>query len=103
MMGCVTNVTEYSIAPTINIRISVTAITTKAQMRTCICSADRRWLGGWFGLLNLFLQDRGYKILRASLRKLATRLLTLLFVEVVRVLAEIAVLVFTSSKNQTQH
>jgi hypothetical protein len=51
----------------------------------------------------LFLQDRGYKILRASLRELAARLLTLLFVEVVRVLAEIAVLVFTSSKNQTQH
>jgi hypothetical protein len=39
----------------------------------------------------LLLQDRGYQILRALLRKLATGFLALFFVEVVRILAEIPV------------
>jgi hypothetical protein len=102
LIGCVTNVTEYSSAKTMNVRISVIMTTTKPQILTSIWSADRCGLRSWSGLLNLFLQDGGYKVLWASLRELAARLLTLLFVEVVRVLAEIAVLVLTRSQSQTQ-
>jgi hypothetical protein len=47
----------------------------------------------------LLLQNRGYKVFGASLRKLAARLLALLFLEIVGVLAKIPelVLIFAPS------
>jgi len=48
----------------------------------------------------LLLQDGGDKILWASLRELAAWLLTLFFVEVVWVLAEIAILFIARSKQR---
>jgi hypothetical protein len=49
-------------------------------------------------LLNLLLQDWGDKVFRASLRKLAARLLAALSIEVVRVLAVVAVLLIAASQ-----
>jgi hypothetical protein len=96
LIGCVTNVTEYNRAVTMPNKITVTATTTKAQMRTSSSavssSTDRGWLGSWFGLLNLLLQNWGNKVLGTSLRKLAARLLAPLSMEIVWVLAEVAVL-----------
>jgi hypothetical protein len=96
LIGCVTKVTEYRIAVTMPNRMMVTATTTKAQIRTSsrvtASSADRFWLGGWFALLNLLLQDWGNKVFRACLRELATRLLALRGVEIVGVLAFVPVL-----------
>jgi hypothetical protein len=80
-----------------NIRISVTETTTKAQIRTSICSADRRWFGGWLGEVNFLLQDRGHQVFGASLLKLANRLLTLRLLKVVRVLAKISVVLIATS------
>ena len=51
-------------------------------------------------MLNLFLQDWGYEVLRTGLRELATRLLALRGVEVVWILAEIPVLLIASSQQQ---
>jgi hypothetical protein len=112
LIGWVTNVTEYSNATTMPNKIMVTATTTKAQIRTSnkamASSADRGWLVGGFCLVNLFLQDGCDQILRASLRKLAARLLTPDSMEVVRVLAKISVLLFTAcqqhqGQNQFPH
>jgi hypothetical protein len=84
----------------------VTATTTKAQIRTSSSavssSTDRGGLGSWFGLLNLLLQYGGDKILRASLRELASRFLAAFSVEVVWVLAEVAVLLLAASYQQQQ-
>jgi hypothetical protein len=49
-------------------------------------------------LVNLFLQDWGDKVLRARLRELALGLLALFGVEVFRVLAVVAILLLTPSK-----
>jgi hypothetical protein len=80
----------------------VTATTTKAQMRTSSSavssSTDRGGFGGWFGLLNLLLQDWRNKVFRTSLCELATRFLAAFSVEVVRVLTEISVLLIAPSK-----
>ena len=98
-MGWVTKVTEYSKAKVINAKMSVTMMTTNARTRTSISSALRRALLLDRSLsrisFNFFLQDRGYKILGASLRKLAGGVLTLFVFEVRRVLAMVAVAVFT--------
>ena len=102
MMGWVTNVTEYSSATTINDRMSVTETTTKAQMRTSICSADRRWLG-WLGEFNFLLQDRGHQVIWASLLKLANRLLALRLLKVVRILAKISVVFIAASQQQQRN
>jgi hypothetical protein len=84
----------------------VTATTTKAQMRTSSSavssSTDRGWFGGWFGLLNLLLQYWRDKVLGTSLRELAARFLTAFSMEVVWVLAEIAVLLFASGQQEDQ-
>ena len=53
-------------------------------------------------MLNLLLQDGGDKILGAGLRELAARLLALLPVEVVRVLAEISVLLLARRQGHAQ-
>jgi hypothetical protein len=98
LIGWVTNVTEYSNAMTMNVRMSVIMTTTKAQMRTSIWSADRCWCFDRLSLVNLLLQDWGHHVFWASLRELAARLLTLFFVEVVRILAEIPVPLFAASK-----
>jgi hypothetical protein len=76
---------------TMNVRMSVIMTTTKAHILTSICSADRCWCFGRLSLVNLLLQDRGHHVLRASLRELAAWFLALLFVEIVRILAEIPV------------
>jgi hypothetical protein len=49
-------------------------------------------------LVNLLLQDWGHHVLRASLRELAAGLLALFLVEVVGILAEIPVPLFTASQ-----
>ena len=104
MIGWVTNVTEYSKAVTIPNKMMVTATTTKAQMRTSSravsSSTDRGWLGGWFGLFNLLLQDWRDKIFRARLRELAARFLAAFSMEVVRVLTEISILLIATSKQE---
>jgi len=89
----------------INAKMSVTMMTTNARTRTSISSALRRALLLDRSLsrisFNFLLQDRGYKILGASLRKLAGGVLTLFVFEVRRVLACVAVtIVKTSSKQQ---
>jgi hypothetical protein len=76
--------------------MTVTATTTKAQILTSnkaiASSADRGWIFCWSSFVNLLLQDRGDKVFRASLRKLAARFLAAFSMEVVRVLAVIPVL-----------
>jgi hypothetical protein len=73
-------------------------------MRTSISaiasSADWGWLVGGFCLLNLLLQDWRNQVLRARLRKLAPGLLTPDSMEVVRVLAEVPVLLFAAGYQQ---
>jgi hypothetical protein len=63
-------------------------------------STDRGWFGGWFGLLNLLLQYWRDKVLGTSLRELAARFLAAFSMEVVRVLAEISVLLIATSKQK---
>ena len=94
LMGCTTKITEYNMLPTMNTRINVTTTTTNPQIRISISSAVRSFC--WS--LNLFLQYRCYKIIRASLRELTSGSLTLSLVEVVRVLAWIPVPVIASSE-----
>ena len=104
LIGCVTNVTEYSSATTMPKRMIVTATTTKAQMRTSISaiasSADWGWLWSGSCLLNLFLQDWGNKVLRARLGELALGLLASFSVEVLWVLAVIAILLLAANYQQ---
>jgi hypothetical protein len=91
-MGWVTKVTEYKREMTINVRISVTAITTNAQILTSISSVVR------FNFFNLFLQNWCDQILWASLSELASRLLALSCVKIVRILALVAIFFVTTSQ-----
>jgi len=84
-----------------NANMSVTMTITKALTLISISSALSRGLLG-LGVsslsrisFNFLLQDRGYKIFRASLIKLAARFLALGSAEVVRILAKIPVLIST--------
>jgi hypothetical protein len=79
---------------TIKQRISVTVITTNPQTLTSNSSVVR-----FFGLdvINFFLQDRGYQVFRALLGKQTFGFLALFRMEVVRVLALVAIAVFTSN------
>jgi hypothetical protein len=76
--------------------IKVTTMTTKPQTRTSNSSVVR--FGFWLDVIDFLLQDRGYQVFRALLGKQALRFLTIRCVEVVGVLARIAVNVFASSK-----
>jgi hypothetical protein len=53
-------------------------------------------------VIDFFLQDRGYQVFRALLGKQALRLLTIRCMEVIGVLARIAVNVFASSQQQNK-
>jgi hypothetical protein len=80
-------------------RMQVTATTTKPQMRTSISSAVRTGFGcGLSWGIDLLLQDGGYEVFRAHLRKQTLWLLALLSVEVVRVLTGVAVPVFAAGE-----
>jgi len=85
---------------TINAKINVTTTTTKALTSASISSADRRSLrllsNRSRGSFNFLLQDWGYKIIRAGLVKLTSRLLALSRAEVIRVLTIIPVGIATS-------
>ena len=100
MMGCTTKMMEYNILPTMKTRIIVTTTTTNPQIRISISSAVRRCFG-WS--LNLFLQNGGYKIFRTSLRELTPRFLAFGLVEVVGVLAGIAINIVASSEKNKKH
>jgi hypothetical protein len=76
-------------------KMQVTTTTTKPQMRTSNSSVVR--FGFWLlDVIDFLLQDRGYQVLRALLGKQALRFLTLLSMEVIRVLAKIPVPVFAA-------
>ena len=96
LMGCVTNVTEYSRAMTMTNKIMVTATTTKPQIRTSNSSAVSRCFWCWF--INLFLQYGGHEILRALLCKQALGLLALRIYKMVWVLTSVAIPVFAGGK-----
>lgn len=100
--GCCTNVTEYSMVNTRPPKTSITMQTTKAHTITSqkAISSSVVWNSArcrlsWF---NFLLQDWGYKIFRTVLSELTVRLLATLCCEVLRVLAEVPIPVFTSSK-----
>ena len=92
LMGWVTKVTEYKREITIKKRIRVTASTTMLQTLTSISSVVR------FNFFNLFLQNWCDQILWASLSELASRLLALSCVKIVRILALIAIFFVTASQ-----
>jgi len=48
------------------------------------------------GIIDFFLQDWGNQVLRASLSELASRFLTLFSMEIIWVLAKIAILLIAS-------
>jgi hypothetical protein len=99
LIGWVTKVTEYSSAMTIPAKISVIITTTKAHTLTSKASADIGCFVSLLWLINLLLQNRGHQILRALLREQALGLLAVGLVEVVRVLALVAVGVLTPSQS----
>ena len=95
LRGCCTNVTEYSMVNTRPPNTSMTIQTTKAHTMTSqnAMSSSVVWnrvRGGLSGF-NFLLQDRGYKIFRAILRKLAVRFLATLCIKILWVLAEIPI------------
>ena len=94
LMGCTTNVTEYSRDATIPNKISVIAKTVTAQTRTSISSAV------YLCVVNFFLQHWGYEVVGAGLVKLAAGLLALFRREVVGVLALVAIPVFAACQPQ---
>jgi hypothetical protein len=75
-------------------KMQVTTTTTKPQIRTSNSSVVRFGFG--LDVIDFLLQDRGYQVLRTLLGKQALRFLTLLSMEVIRVLAKIPVPVFTT-------
>jgi hypothetical protein len=97
LIGWTTKVTEYSRAKTMPANMTVIITTTKPQILTSISSGFSLYC--WLDLngfrFNFLLQYRGYQILRTGLCKLTSRFLTLSQVKVIRILAGIAIPVFT--------
>ena len=104
LIGCVTNVTEYSSAKVMKQKISVTMTMTNALTRTSISSAVNRGLLLSRSLssnsFNFLLQYRGYKVFGTVLVELTPGLLASCIREVVGVLAKIPKTVFAPGQTQ---
>ena len=81
-------------------RITVTMMTTIAQTRTSISSLVSSRLS--LLLYNLFLQNRRYQVIGALLSKQTLRALTFCVLEVIRVLAWIAITITAPNKKKNK-